>query len=410
MHKETKNRYKLKVTLEKVLVEKKPKPYKKDKKVFTMFNHYRLLYNKAISLKMDILRNPDYLEIRNLKERANYIYNSNEFKEILKIAKSVKTQEKRSISLFISLLLIFFGLAGIASFYFQSAFIMLSVIPISIIFSIIFYPRISFKNFYENIFVDICIFATGLVNKRKSLSYTSNSREIKKMEKGMWLFDKKLISNRFKITTDEFNSLIEKMVIRDTVEHFSIDNGKIKVTKKKATIFSGYSFELRKNNSENYDGNVCLAFINKSTLLKTNGLTDEELSNMHQLNINNAILDSNWIVYVRNDLTVDKKLIKYIQKQVLAIENNFKTFNLYFCDNCVRLLLSIRSNREGLMTSYFDSSLSNTKQLSFMSFFSNIKALYLYSCIEKIAIYMSKYKPSIKNAWQLDFYNKEKGE
>lgn len=399
MNKEFKKRYRLKFSLEPIIIPKKQKPYKGDRKVFTFFNHYRRLYNEAITLKMNIIRNPDYLEIRNLKERSEAIYNSEEFQNIINIAKSVRKQEKRSSCVFCTLILMFLALIGCVAFYFKSALILLSAIPISIIFAMIFAPQISFKNFYKNIFVDICVFATGLVNKRKVLGYCSVSKGIKKLNSNTWLLEKKTISNSFKINTDKFNSIIEKMVIRDNVDHYSVSNGRIKVIRKKATIFSGYSFELKRRGTS-IDGDICIAFINNDTLFKGNGLTEDELNNMHEIP-RSSLLNEKWRIFVRNDIIVDKKLIKYIQKQVIALENNLEVFNLYFCDSCVRLLLSVKSNREGLMTSYFNSSLTDTKQLSFIGFYSNIKALYLYSCIEKIVNYMDKYKPNNKNAWKL---------
>lgn len=399
MNKEFKKRYRLKFSLEPIIIPKKQKPYKGDRKVFTFFNHYRRLYNEAITLKMNIIRNPDYLEIRNLKERSEAIYNSEEFQNIINIAKSVRKQEKRSSCVFCTLILMFLALIGYVAFYFKNALILLSAIPISIIFAMIFAPQISFKNFYKNIFVDICVFATGLVNKRKVLGYCSVSKGIKKLNSNTWLLEKKTISNSFKINTDKFNSIIEKMVIRDNVDHYSVSNGRIKVIRKKATIFSGYSFELKRRGTS-IDGDICIAFINNDTLFKGNGLTEDELNNMHEIP-RSSLLNEKWRIFVRNDIIVDKKLIKYIQKQVIALENNLEVFNLYFCDSCVRLLLSVKSNREGLMTSYFNSSLTDTKQLSFIGFYSNIKALYLYSCIEKIVNYMDKYKPNNKNAWKL---------
>lgn len=403
MQKDTKKKYRLKITLEKTLVERKKKPYKKDRKIFSLFNPYRLLYNKAILYKMNIFKNTDIFEIRNLHERSKFIFESDDFKQILNIANKIRSLENRSILVFNILFAIFSLITIIVSYYFKSPLIMLALIPVSIIFCIILYPRVSFKKFYENIMVDICVFATGLVNKRNGFEYSSNSKDIKKMKRGKWLIDKKLISNTFKIKTSDFNSLIEKIVIRDTVDHFSINNGKIKVSKKKATIFSGYAFEFSSNAIENLNNDLAIAFVNKKTLINNNdSISEDDFSGMKKLELNNQILSRDWSIYVKKDLAIDKKLISYIQKQVLAIENNIDTFNLYFFNNCIRLLLSIKSNRDGLMTNYFDTSLANSKQLSFTGFYSNIKALYLYSCIEKIALYIRKYKPLKADSWKLN--------
>lgn len=402
MRKNERNKYRLKVSLEKTTVMKKKKPFKRDRKVFTLFNHYKLLYNKAIKHKMRIIKNTEILEIRDLNERAKYIYGSKDFKEIINIAGKIQKYEKRCILLFIIMFSVFSVLSIALSFIFKNILFMLLIPIYAIVFCFLFYPSINFKQFYKNTMLDICIFATGLINRRDSFSYTSKSKQIDQLRTNKWMMDKRLVSNSFKVNTDRFSSLIEKMVIRDTVDHYSIDNGKIKVSKKKATIFSGYSFSFVKNEStkSKNDNQINVALINKNTFLKDNGISLDGLDDLIEVPLKEGMLGSDWSLFVSQKVDIDKKILTYIQKQALAIFNNIGAFNLYFFNDCIRLLYSIKSNRDGLLTDYFYSSLSNPKLLSFEGFFNNIKALYLFSSIEKMAININRFKMKNKNSWR----------
>ena len=288
---------------------------------------------------------------------------------------------------------------GVFSFQYSNLYLLGTIPLFAVLFGFIFYPSISFSKFYSNIFVDVCVFVAGLMEKRDALTLKTKSQDINQMNNNTWMKPKKISSNTFLIRSSGFNTSINRIVVRDTVNHFYIKDGKIHLSKKKATVFTGYSFDLSKKERET-DNKLRLALINKNTFFKTNAFTAEELENLDEISIKYPLLKDEWLLYVDKETKIDKKLIKYLQKQVIQLKNSIGTFNLYFFDNDIRILLSIKGNKDGVSTEYFKSSLKNPKYLTFLSFFANIKVLYIYYNIRKIIDYQRKYKPEENNVWK----------
>ena len=397
--KKTKYRYRLKFNIEKTEIQQKDKPHKRDRKIFSLLNYYRRQYNEAISCKSNIFKDPDILEIRNVEDRAKYVFESKDFKKIIEIAKKIKKYEKICLSLYLFFVILFSVAIGVFSFQYSNLYLLGTIPLFAVLFGFIFYPSISFSKFYSNIFVDVCVFVAGLMEKRDALTLKTKSQDINQMNNNTWMKPKKISSNTFLIRSSGFNTSINRIVVRDTVNHFYIKDGKIHLSKKKATVFTGYSFDLSKKERET-DNKLRLALINKNTFFKTNAFTAEELENLDEISIKYPLLKDEWLLYVDKETKIDKKLIKYLQKQVIQLKNSIGTFNLYFFDNDIRILLSIKGNKDGVSTEYFKSSLKNPKYLTFLSFFANIKVLYIYYNIRKIIDYQRKYKPEENNVWK----------
>lgn len=340
-----------------------------------MESRFYKLYRKAYNYSGEIIGGGDVSRYRTATERAAYVYEHPRFKDVVEIGNQIKRREINSIVAFFSVAV---GLSVIAAFiamFFSSIFPIFVIPAIFIICGIILFPKVSYKKFYVNIYMPIAYYAAGMYDRREGFSF------IIKKERGIYSAPgKETVISKFIIDTHESQTEVKRLTLSDTINQYRFEKGRLMVSKKQATVFSGYSFETTIKSVKGTVGtNLKYAIINDNTYFKIPGLTKEERDELVEEVVDYPGLNNyGWKIYRdKYEEPLPKKQLSEIQKKILAASRELGVFNIYVYDNYIKIMYNISFNREGIDPKLFESSLLEDVPTTYSGFSAIVKALYI---------------------------------
>ena len=368
-------KHRLKLSIEKIpYMKKKRLPYK---------TAGERLYDRAAFLRDELIRRDEIKGQRMCAARTDFLYNHKDFKEIIEISKQIRHIEILDYFLFAIFTVASVLLTLAMSFLLQSYFFFLIMIPLQLLYILVFTPKVKFRDFFNDIYIPLCYWCANLYHKDQRLSFDMSS---KKKHFNHRNINKALVTNRFSVTSLFHKTIIEKKVVRSYVTTYRTKNGNIQVGKKLATIFSGYSFNLTYNTPAVKNNDIKLAILNKNTFYGTDGIQQEEASKLKEVPIKyRKKLGNEYTMYSSMDLDITNKEQKEIQKKIIQIDNEIGFFNMYITDSAVQMMLSVQLNRNGLQEEFFESQIKNPESLNYNSFFSIVKTLYITHYMDTVS-------------------------
>lgn len=370
-----KTKKKIKITIEKI-------PYLKKKKI-PRKSYEEQLYAAAEEAKERIMTDKALLGTKMVNKRTESVFNNPDFEIIKKCGEKIRHREVLYYLLFAGAFVFYSVLITLLSFAFGFPILMLSIIPVFVVCRTIIRPKVRFKKLFNEIYLPICYVCASIRNEHDTLSfeiYDSKKNWDKKTP------NKKIITNCFKIKTKSYDTNVEKMIVRNWITTYKMKNGEITVGKKMATIFSGYSFEIKYPMLTNkYAPDTILgAIINKNTFLGTDGIYMEDAALLKTEKIRDKFIDDNWEFYLRNGVKIESRYFKELKKKIVMIKNEIGPFNAYITPNGIRMMISVQLNRDGLKEEFFQAQLKNPESLTYNGFFSIIKTLYVVNCMNRL--------------------------
>lgn len=372
-----KTKKKLKFSIETVSYMKKKRLPKK--------THEEKLYERAKEIKTGFLTDKKLAAFKMCSLRTSYIFDSEEFKELISIGAAIRKKEVLDYLCFALCTAISAGIATLISFLIGIPIFYLCVIPLVALFFIIFKPKIKFRQLFNNVYLPICYVCANIIDQSEGMEFLIEDKKQNWDRKNV---NKTIVTNRFKIVTKHFKTLIEKMIARNYITTYRMRRGQIEVGKKLATIFSGYSFNLNYNELKGdatVDDTLQIAIINENTFVGTDGLFSDDASTLKSIPLKTSLLGDDWKIYVRDGVELSDKKIREIQKKTLMIKNEIGIFNAYLTPNTIRMMLNVQLSRNGLQEEFFQAQLKNPESLSYNGFFSIVKTLYIINCMHRLS-------------------------
>lgn len=319
-----------------------------------------------------------------IRNKTDMMFEKKEFKELVKVGRQIQKHEIRCLLGFIGfsgfnvttlILLIFFTDTWLWALLFGIAV----AVPMVLCF-----PQITYQRFFKEAYLPICYHCANVIDKKEDLSF-----QLK--DKKTYIpvtFGSQEVTNTFRIKTGDSESTVKRLIIRDRIPTYNMYRGKLMISSKIATIFSGYSFEMNMKQlikkEDASDDEMLINVINNNTFYKKYGLSEEELKNFNKAPFKFRKLDDYCALYVNKDFVLDKEKQCELEKKIMEFTRELGHFSLYVGKNTVRILLNVQNNREGLEVEFFQTSLKHTSGLSYNGFFSIVKTLYIIACLERI--------------------------
>lgn len=365
----------LKITIEDVPCMKKKRVKKQ--------SYEEIEYEKALTAKRSIMTNKSIMANNVRIKRAEDIFNSKDFEIIKNSSRNIRKREILYYAYF-AIVLVSYALAvGLLSYALGLPILYLTIIPIFFVCHGIIRPKIRFKDLFLKIYLPVCYFCASVKNEDDTLSFDISDKKTNWDKKSV---NNKIVTNTFKIKMKDYVTNIEKMIIRNYLTTYRMINGKLEVGKKLATIFSGYSFEMKYSPlTEEYPQNdILLAIVNDKTFVGTNGLYLEDASTLQLKPFNIRSLESEWQMYIKDGFEIDKRTVKEIEKKIIMISNEIGPFNAYITSSGVRMMVNIHTDRNGLKEDFLRAQLKNPEALNYDGFYSVIKTLCVTGYMNKL--------------------------
>lgn len=382
-----KTHHKIKITMEHI-------PYTK-KKFVKFKTKEEIAYEKALAIKSHFLNARNINTIKMCEVRTHSIYDSEEFKELIRLGKLIRKYEIGNYLCYAGCLVASFLLVLFLSL-FMSPWIMCAILPMIFIYWAIFKPRVKFKTLFDNVYLPICYICAGVADKSNEIKFTID-KVLKNWNKKA--VNTSVVTNKFSVTGNFFKSIVRKIIVRNYLTIYGVRNGKVNVTKKLSTIFSGYSFDMTYSqhniNNKHYKvksfiegdsrfDDLQIAIVNSNTFYGATNLYDEEIEKLKLYTPKKRLIDDDWRIYVNKDLNLPEKGLREIQKKILMINNEIGIFNAYISKEDMKMLLNIQINKDGLQESKFQTQLKKPEKLTFDAFYAIVKTLYIINCMHKL--------------------------
>lgn len=357
-------------------------PYMKKKRIKKQ-SYEEIEYEKAVQAKRAIMTNKSITANNVRIKRTTEIFEDDNFQIIKEAGKNIRKREVLYYAYF-ALVLVSYALAvGLLAYALGLPILYLTIIPIFFVCHGIIKPKVRFKDLFLKIYLPVCYFCANVKNEDDTLSFDISDKKANWDRKTA---NNKIVTNTFKIKMKDYVTNIEKMIVRNYITTYRMVNGKLEIGKKLATIFSGYSFEMKYSPlTEEYPQNdILLAIVNDKTFVGTNGLYLEDASTLCLKPFNIRSLESEWQMYIKEGLEIDKKTAKEIEKKIIMISNEIGPFNAYITPGGVRMMINIHTDRSGLKEDFLHAQLKNPEALNYDGFYSVIKTLCVTGYMNKL--------------------------
>ena len=365
----------LKISIEDVPCLKKKRIKKK--------SYEEIEYEKAMAAKRAIMTNKSITANNVRIKRAEEIFEDDNFQTIKEAGKNIRKREILYYAYF-ALVLVSYALAvGLLAYALDLPILYLTIVPIFFVCHGIIKPKVRFKDLFLKIYLPVCYFCANVKNEDDTLSFDISDKKLNWDRK---TYNNKIITNTFKIKMKDYITNIEKMIVRNYITTYRTVNGKLEIGKKLATIFSGYSFEMKYDalTDEYPQNNIMLAIVNDKTFVGTDGLYLEDSSTLELKEFNIRSLKSEWKIYIKEGVEIDKKTQKEIEKKIIMISNEIGPFNAYITPGGVRMMINIHTDRSGLKEDFLHAQLKNPEALNYDGFYSVIKTLCVTGYMNKL--------------------------
>lgn len=345
---------------------------------------YEKLFDRCLELKRVLISSHEIANQQMIRSKTDMTYDRPEFKELVKAGKQIQNHEIRCLLGFIG----FVGLnvsvlALIIAFSGNWLWALLFGVAVAVPMVLCF-PQMSYERFFKEIYLPICYHCANVMDKKDDLSFELKDKKIHTPV----AMGGREVTNTFHIRTGDSESVVKRLIIRDRIPTYNMYKGKLMISSKVATIFSGYSFEMNMKQRIKKDIKeeepMAITVINNNTFYRQHGLSSEEQQDYDVIRPRFRELDKYCTMYVHKGFDFDKKKWYELEKKMMEFTRELGDFSLYIGENTVRILMNVQNNREGLEVEFFQTSLKHTSGLSYNGFFSIVKTLYVLACLERI--------------------------
>lgn len=365
----------LKLTVESI-------PYMKKKRIRRK-SYEEIEFERAQAAKRAIMTDKQIVANNIRIKKAKDVFDNKNFQIIKDAGANIRKRELVYYLYFAYVFVIFALISGLAAFLLDLPILFLAIIPIFFICKEIIKPKVRFKDLFLKIYLPVCYFCANIRNEDDTLSFDIADKYRNWDRKTA---NHRIITNSFKVKMKKYTANIQRMIIRDWISTYKIVDGKMEIGRKLATIFSGYSFEMKFSPlSDKYPENdLVMAIINKNTFAGTDGLYEEDSSTLKLKRLNFRFLEDDWQVYIKEDFDIDNKTLKEIEKKIIMISNEVCPFNAYITQGAARMMLNIHSDRRGFKEEFLHAQLKNPEALTYEGFYSIIKTLCVTGYMNKL--------------------------
>ncbi len=367
-----KTKYRLRLSLEKTPYKKKVKgPY---------ISYAEQLFREAKKLKDTLLANSALFSTKMVDRRIEGVFDDEVFKKICKFGSEIRKIEVINYFCFAVSVTSAAFLCAFGGIILKNSLFYLGVIPLVLLFSFIFRTKIPFKKFYREVYLPICYNAANVVDESEGLTFEVYD---KKHNWDKRFTNKRIITNRFKVFAKNVTTTVEKMLVRNNITTYSMNKGRVHIGKRLATIFSGYSFEMNFENEIGNPDDIKIAIINEDTFYGTDGLYKEDATILKLSELKRISLDKKWRIYVNEKFEFTDRDMREIRKKILLISHGLGVFNAYITGNTIRMMIGVKSNRDGFKEEKFQAQLKNPEKITYGGFYSITKTLYCIYCMKR---------------------------
>lgn len=376
----------IRIVIEDVQRKKKQRKKREPKHI----NKYKKLYARGVKIHSTLSQDNNLSDLKGIEARSEYVYNSPLFKEFLKILNTLKAYETRKcFSAVITTVLLFLISGGLCFWYQTPLYYYGLVLILSACLGIILNsPRVSYKKFYNEVYLQICNLCAIEQKERSYYTFKAKDKRFRQNSVGA-----PVITNSYDISAEKLSANVSRIAIRDMIRQLVNDNGNIKVVNRRTTVFTGYSLKIRPRGQGKHErlGNLLFAAV-KEGVFSYNTFIEDKISSKDIVKISedwgifNAF-DRSWKFYASPKIIENKRVLKELLKKTIELKNNANSFDMYVFDNEIHLYLDVVNGTSNKLNEFI---CSDSKNINQQGFYTNIKLIYVYALLSRTIYLLSR--------------------